>query len=244
MKYLYCLVRGEGECHGFPTGVDGMAIHPIRVEEMSALVSDVNPSGGSRSVENALAHHEVVSQALACFPAVLPCRFGTVVADERGVVALLTARYPRLEGYLDRFQGKVEAGIKAILDGGGLHAHEPWGGGAREGRTPAERYLFEKRARFRRAEALEAQAERLTHALQEATSPVVEAVKAERKPFGEGLIVTLCCLLERTNLAPFRQGYEQVRRGYPQVRFLYTGPWPPYSFADMDLTAAEHPRDQ
>lgn len=244
MKYIYCLVRGDGDCRGFPLGVDGMPIHSIRVGGISALVSDVTSGGAERTLENALAHHGVVSQALACFPAVLPCRFGTIVEDESRVAALLTARYPRLEGYLDRFQGKVEVGIKAIFEEGCLEAHEPRGGGAQEGRTPAERYLFEKRAQFRRAEALKAQAERLTHALQEATSPFVEAVKAERKPFGEGLIVMLYCLMEQARLPSFKQGYEQVRQGYPQVRFLYTGPWPPYSFADMDVTAAAHARDQ
>jgi hypothetical protein len=213
-----------------------MAIHPIRVGEISALVSDVTPGGGSRSVNNALAHHAVVSHALACFPAVLPCRFGTLVPDEAGVVVLLRERHPRIEQSLDTLQGRVEIGIKAMLAGPDLHAHQEPESGAQEGRTPGERYLFDKRVQYHAARRLTALAEPLTHALREVTSPFVQAIEVEQKPLERGLMLTLCCLVERSNLTPLKQGYERVRQAYPQVRFLYSGPWPPYTFAAIDLT--------
>lgn len=235
MKYLYCLVRGQGSCHGFPAGVDRMAIHCIRVGEIGTLVSDVDPTGAGRRVDNALAHHGVVNHALAVFPAVLPCRFGTVMRDEAEAVGWLIERYGRLASHLDQFQGRVEMGIKAILEGECLEGHEPPTGGAHERRTAGTRYLLEKRARFLEAKHLEAQAERLVHTLQDATSPFVEAVRTARQPFDRGLMLSVCCLLERTTLTRFKQGYEQWRLEYPQVRFLSTGPWPPYSFAEADL---------
>jgi len=235
MKYLYCLVRGQGSCHGFPAGVDRMAIHPIRLGEIGTLVSDVDPTGAGRRVDNALAHHRVVNHALAVFPAVLPCRFGTVMRDEAETVGLLIERYTRLASDLERFQGRVEMGIKAILEGEDREGHEPPKGCAWERRGAGTRYLREKRARFHEAQHLEAQAERLIHTLQEATSPLVEAVRSERKPFGRGLILSICCLLERTALTRFKQGYAEWRLEYPQARLLSTGPWPPYSFAAVDL---------
>jgi len=235
MKYVYCVVRGAGDCHGFPPGVEGMPIHSIRVGEIGALLSDAHPGGDRRGVENALAHHGVVSYALACFPAVLPCRFGTVMRDAVEVVGVLQERYPRLEDFLDRFQGKVEVGIKALLEEGGLEARAPAGGHLQEGGPAGARYMCEKSARLYTATRLVAEAERLVHTLHEATFPFVEALRSERKPCEQGVMLSVCCLLERTKLAPFRQRYEGWRRDYPQVCFLYTGPWPPYTFADMDV---------
>jgi len=236
MKYLYCLVRGEGECRGFPAGMRGMAIHPIGVAAITALVSDVMPGGANRTVENALAQHEVVSHALACFPAVLPCRFGTVVRDDAEVVRLLATRYPRLNACLDTVQGKVEVGIRALLEERDSEESGPVASCVRQGRTPGERYLLGKTSQYRESLALEEQATRLTRALQEATSPCVEAIKVERSSLRKGLLLTLCCLVDRGNLTPFKQGYALWGRRYPRVRLLLTGPWAPYSFVDVHLT--------
>jgi len=45
-----------------------------------------------------------------------------------------------------------------------------------------------------------------------------------------GLLLTAAYLVERNQVAAFRQAVEALSAAYPALRFLCTGPWPPYSF--------------
>lgn len=234
-KYLYCLVRGQGERDGFPTGVEGAAISSICVREVLACVSDVTNDLPPLSVANVLAHHAVVEHALSCFPAVLPCRFGTVAANHEKAVALLEARYSQLVESLDVLQGSVEISIKVLLPGNALPTDNSQKAQREVGATEGMRYLLQKRTQYHRAQYFEAQTEQLKQSLQAAASAFIGAIKAEHAPLEQGLMVTFHCLLKRTQLASFKQHYHHWQRGHPHMRFLYTGPWPPYTFAALDL---------
>jgi len=234
-QYLYCLVRGQGERDGFPTGVEGAVISSIRVREVVACVSDVTNDLHRLSVADVLAHHAVVDHALSCFPAVLPCRFGTVAASHAEAVALLEARYSRLVESLDVLQGSVEISIKVLLPGNALPTDNSREARSEVGATQGMRYLLRRRTQYRRVQCFEAQTEQLKQALQAATSPFIEAIRVERTPLAKGSMATFHCLLKRTQLESFKQHYHRWQRGYPHMRFLYTGPWPPYTFAALDL---------
>ncbi len=196
---------------------------------MGAVVSEGNPARVSKGMENVLTHQEVVNWALELSRSVIPCRFGVWVTDEAGVITLLDKNTSRLETHFARLEGKVEVEIKAILSGQPCKRKMPAGK-----LTVGERYLLAKK-KHHGMESLSEQGQRLYHELNKMTSPFWTAIKAEETSFRQKLILRLFYLIEKEKVGFFKSAYERTCQKIPQCKFLYTGPWPPYSFADMTL---------
>jgi Gas vesicle synthesis protein GvpL/GvpF len=62
---------------------------------------------------DALLDHDRVVHSLMDHGAVVPMRFGTVVADEGEIRSLLLKRRRELRGLLERVRGRVEFGVRA-----------------------------------------------------------------------------------------------------------------------------------
>jgi hypothetical protein len=250
MHYVYCFVKGVEKASVFPRGLGGRKVRVVSSAGIGAVVSEGNPDTVVGNVENVLVHQEVVGRALELCRSVIPCRFGVWVTDEAGVIALLRKNASPLETHLTKLAGKVEVGIKAILNGRqdepvlvGAHGRAP----LHEGLTAGERYLLEKRERYHGAESLSGQARRLSQELNKATSPFWTAVQTESKQVRQGVKLSLFYLIERDKLGSFKNAYGQFceqfckqfcERFYqeaPHCKLLYTGPWPPYSFAEVIL---------
>jgi hypothetical protein len=219
--------------------VGATEIFPLHVEEIFALVSDVYGDVYPSQVDDVLAHHVVVGHALLAYTTVLPCRFGTLAATELEAVALLRARYSLLESHLRFLEDTVEMCIRALIPGTpqapDLWCHEPqW-----QSFTQGTRYLAQKRLQHQRFQALQAQANTLIQSFQAVTFPFLSAIKTEQHSLETGLLTTLHCLVQQPYSELFKQRYEHWRHGHRHVQFLYTGPWPPYTFAAFDLRDPE-----
>lgn len=234
MHYVYCFVKDIKGVSVFPRGLGGRKVRLVSFAGIGAVVSEGSPDGVVGNAENVLVHQEVVGRALELSRSVIPCRFGVWVADEAGVIALLRKNYPRLETYLARLEDKVEVGVKAILNG--RQSADGRQRSADGGRlTAGERYLLEKRERYHGAEGLSEQARRLAEEFNKATSPFWAAVRTEKKQGRQEIKLSLCYLIERDQLSSFKDAYERFCQEAPHCKLLYTGPWPPYSFADVTL---------
>jgi hypothetical protein len=177
----------------------------------------------------------VVNYALAYFPTVLPCRFGTTTSNQAEAIALLEGRYPQLMESLDFLQGKVEIGLKVLLPATTLRRDHDSDERKRGQPEEGVRYLLQRRAQHHRVQELEAQTEHLMQSLHAAACPFIEAIKVERSAQENGLTLMLNCLLKRSQLEPFKQCYDQWRDRYAELHMLYSGPWPPYTFAAADF---------
>ena len=51
----------------------------------------------------------------------------------------------------------------------------------------------------------------------------------------EKLFLSAAHLVPRANLKQYREQTAQVREESPDLHFLFSGPWPPYSFANIEL---------
>ncbi|HEV8717976.1 MAG TPA: GvpL/GvpF family gas vesicle protein [Candidatus Binatia bacterium] len=230
MYYVYCFVQGAKERTLFPRGLNGQRVSVVSAAGIGAVVSEGIPATVSPEVENVLVHQEVVSRALELSRSIIPCRFGVWVADETGVMTLLSKNASRLEAHFARLEGKIEIEIKALLSGQQGKRKVP-----AKGLTVGEKYLLAKREKYYGTESLSAQGQGLCQKLNESTAPFWTAVKAEEISFRQKLIMRLVYLVERENLDCFTSAYERACQHAPQGKFLYTGPWPPYSFADISL---------
>jgi hypothetical protein len=156
----------------------------------------------------ALWHHEQVAADLMADRAVLPLRFGSVLAGERELRALLRDREREFETALDFVRGRVEVSVRARLD------------------APAEthadsgtQYVAAKLARRRGAERLAGE------------------LRAELAPFAHGATfrtaddeLAASYLVDRSRLDEFMVRARELDARRPEVGLAASGPWPPYSF--------------
>ncbi len=231
MYYIYCFVKGAKNEALFPRGLSRKRVRLVSSAGIGAVVSEGKPATISRGVENVLIHQEVVSRALELSRSMIPCRFGVWVADEVGIMTLLSKNASRLEAHFARLEGKVEVEIKAIL--GGQPGKRKM---AAAGLTVGERYLLTKKEKYHGAGSLSEQGQRLCQEFNKSTSPFWTAVKAEETPFRQKLILRLFYLVEREQVGLFKSAYEESSQKILPCKLLYSGPWPPYSFADVTLS--------
>ncbi|MBI5956606.1 MAG: GvpL/GvpF family gas vesicle protein [Chloroflexi bacterium] len=213
---------------------DHSPLFGVSYQDIAAVVSTLT-SAKVQPTEANLWLHETVVEALMVDRAVLPVRFGTVLANEAAVQAVLTAHHADFVANLKRVRGRVELGLRVLWE-----IEEQGSGGAGEqGGTPAPSHLrregsgrsyllarlAEERqvwARRRRAEALAAEIHApLARLAAEDTRQVLITPR---------LLLTAAYLVDRDQVATFRQEVEALSAAYPALRFLCTGPWPPYSF--------------
>jgi len=50
-------------------------------------------------------------------------------------------------------------------------------------------------------------------------------------------LLSLYYMVDKSKLLSFKLAYRKFKRENPGLRLLYTGPWAPYNFADIDLEA-------
>ena len=113
--YLYCIIRSSENVSFGNIGIGGRddEVKTLRYNDIHAVVSLVPLVKYETSRENMMAHELVIERVMRDY-AVLPLRFATVMNDESDVKQLLKVKYDRLVEELEKMEGKVELGIKAI----------------------------------------------------------------------------------------------------------------------------------
>jgi hypothetical protein len=208
-QYLYAIVDRlpDGWCPPVVTiGAAPATIHRFR--DLFVIVSPVEraPAPGQRGLA---VHHEVVASAMDA-PAVLPVRFGTVLADGQ-LTPWLEARWDLVKASLDRFRGRLEMNVKLLrLDGG---RGVTWRG------RPADRATAA------------AEAARL-RTLGDRLVEQADVGDWCYRPAGHdgNAAASVAFLLARTDVDVFLTRIAPIASHAEGVAVVPTGPWPPYSF--------------
>ncbi len=192
-------------------GLGGQPLHSVDAQGLAAIVGPA-PGGGTEPDEGALWKYEEVQERLMAHHVILPARFGTVLADETAVRALLRDRELELRRALDRVCGSVEFGITTAW-------HDP-----DEPREPASgtAYLLSRLTRDRRA----CEVARLLHPLS-----ALSRSSRQRVLPRPSLPVTASYLVESHRSDEFIEMVAYLDGQLGDVDVVCTGPWPPYSFA-------------
>lgn len=230
MQYLYCFVRGVENGAPLPYGFGGKQVRLLSAADISALVSENSPLAAPREIASVLVHQQVVYQALELSRSIIPCRFGIWVADEASILSLLQKNASLLNNYLTQLEGKLEVEIQAIFET--QQAKERT---TRAGLTAGEQYLLTKKERYDGKPGLSVQGQKLARELKKATSPFWVMAKTEEQAIQQKRLLRLFCLVEKKQLSSFRRAYTNLNRTALKCKLLYSGPWPPYSFAEVHL---------
>jgi hypothetical protein len=187
-------------------------------------------------------HDRVVTSALSAGP-VIPCRFCTILRDHGDVRRLLEKNYDQIAATLAALDGKEEWGVK-------IRRGPPPADGANrtaQRRDPGsgKAYLSGKQRHTRECdEAVRAQQELSKACHQEIATAACEAVALPLRAHAADsqdakLLFNGSYLLE--DRRSFHAAVAAAAERYRPLGLLLetTGPWPPYNFVRLDLSADE-----
>ncbi|NVJ00999.1 GvpL/GvpF family gas vesicle protein [Myxococcus sp. AM009] len=230
-RYLYGILRADAPPDVGRIGVGAVPSQVYAVSE-AGLAAMVSVAPG-RVVDPTRAHllgHQRVTEALLHGHTVLPVAFGTVMASEAQVRAVLRTAHDALSDVLDALEGKVELGLKVLWHREHL-AQRLVLEDARLHRRDAEPEAEHER---RLEAAVEDRAGRDMRALLDGLRPRAAATR-EHPPVGERMLLNTAFLVERARLESFEAKVRSLAARSDTYTFRFTGPWAPYSFVDVRL---------
>jgi hypothetical protein len=226
--YAYCLTEGLDSLPASTNGINGAAIRLIRLGDFSSLVSDFSGDAVPVNRDNALAHAAVVRSVLDRTTP-LPFRFGTLVTEQQ-LESYVVTRRDALQANLELVRGCVEMSVKIIWD----RAWTEESSDNDDELKPGTAFLVEKRRALRGSEARTAEATRIAGWLKERLGESIRETRINTDSTDK-LLVAAAYLVEWKRVEQYRARLEQARLERPELHFLASGPWPPYSFANINL---------
>jgi hypothetical protein len=242
--YLYALIR-PADAEVDVLGLDGAAVRTVAVGDIAAVVSTVPSDAFDPAtvqermtdlswLESVARVHDGVVSAAADAATAIPLRLGTTSEDDQKVVELLTDLNAAAHRSFDRLERHVEYGVQ-VFAVPAKHA-----GGPSDRSEAGAAFL-----RRRRAELQQEQARRAGEAAQVDTvfstlSTLTSAsrrnpVRAPAAGDPGTMLLNATFLVDSATAADFRSAVDKIAESFGRDRVVVTGPWAPYSFAELDL---------
>lgn len=230
--YLYCLIDDGASVEsvifsGPNAGISGTPVTLFCPGDFALLVSDFAGASVPVTRDNVLKHAAVVGSLLP-FTTPLPFRFGTL-ATEAELESYLAARSKALQAKFEAVRGCVEMNIKIIWDREWTEETT-----SHEQLKPGTAFLAEKRREILGSELRGAETKRIASWLEERLGDSIKETRINTD-FTDKLLLTVAHLVERSRVEQYRSAVKNARLERPELHFLASGPWPPYSFANIDL---------
>jgi hypothetical protein len=217
--HAYCVVPEGRRPAAAQSGVGGAPVRAIAADRIGLWVSDLDrrPVADTATIR---AHNDVIEAAMDRAVTPVPARFGQWFEDDSAAVERLRGDEARWVEHLDRFAGRAEWGVRAVT------VDEPEAVREMHGPTPGTAYMERLASREAAAAAQREQAAELAGRIAERAAGTIVETHHE---VSRGAI-SIAHLLAWNDAPAYHSALEIVRNEYPHFRFLFTGPWPPYTF--------------
>ncbi len=205
------------------TGQQGEPLRFVPCGQVYAAVGEVCEA--RRIDESSLRGHEQTVRALAArVDSILPARFGSVAPDEEALAKLLQSREEELLRALALVAGREQMTLRVYGE------VPPTGFGPPDDPSlgPGARYLATKQ-RQGNDELMAAMAP-----VRQSLQSLVRAERMERRDTPP-LLANCYHLIERGESARYSAALTSGAENLPSLRFVASGPWPPYAFGPADL---------
>lgn len=221
--YGYCVVPAG---HGALTirGIDDAAVSVRPVDDLAVLVSEVpRPEPTTSHVQQ---HNAVIEAVVTEELTPVPLRFGQWAEDGAVFDRVVREKAAWYHERLTAFAGAMEFGLRV------LQPDRP--APARVVRLPAAttgiEYMNALRDRVAGERAEREVFENVGAGISEIMSGLVREERVEEARGAHG-VVTVLHLVPRQNFQTYRERVHELKLRFPELRFLVSGPWAPYSFA-------------
>ena len=226
--YAYCLVEDLDTLDASVRGIEGAAVRLLKIDDFGVLVSDGEPSSFPLTQESAIAHAKVVGSVLDK-TTLLPFRFGTVISEQQ-LRHYVTTYKPALEKSFAHVRGCVEMDLKIIWQI--AKTEQP---PEKEEQGPGTAFLEKKRRELLRDERQVALKAELSNLLCEDLGSLTRDEHIELRPSKTGVLAAVFHLVETADVQKYQEKVQEIRNNRPDLKIRLSGPWPPYSFANIEL---------
>ncbi|HWF89453.1 MAG TPA: GvpL/GvpF family gas vesicle protein [Pyrinomonadaceae bacterium] len=225
--YAYCLAEDLNSLNDATSGISGAPVRLLKIDNLAVLISDVDVVPVTR--EHALTHAAVVRSILDQTTP-LPFRFGTLVTEQQ-LRNYISTHKPALENKLAHVRGCVEMSVKIIWELPNGKQTDAVNG---ERQGAGTTFLVEKRREILGDEQRSKQAAEISDWLRAEVTGLTRDEQITLRP-SERLLLSAAHLIERVSIGQYRVQLAKARKNRPDLHFLVSGPWPPYSFANIEL---------
>jgi len=225
--YAYCLVEDPDAFDASTRGISGATVRLLQIDELAVLVTDFNADTIAVTRENALDHAAVVRSVLDRTTP-LPFRFGTLVTEQQ-LRSYISARKAALQTRFAHVRGCVEMSVKIIRELSDQIKTQ-----VRDEITTGTSFLEERRREILGSEQKTAEAREIETWLHEQVDGLIRDEQVTIRP-SEKLVLAAAHLVERDKIGQYKEKTAAARKNRPELHFLFSGPWPPYSFANIEL---------
>lgn len=225
--YVYCVTEGIDSVPENLQGIGGAEVRLFQTENLSLLVSDFSGDLVPVYRENALVHATVVRSVLDQTTP-LPFRFGALVSEEQ-LRKYVTSQRETLAANLALVRGCVEMNVKIISN---LEKQQPDNQDLQD--KPGTAFLEEKRRELIGNRARAEEAKSMAGWLERQLGDAVRQTRIKTNVTDQ-LIVAAAHLVERPAVQQYRNKVQALFAERSELKFLMSGPWPPYSFANIEL---------
>ena len=240
-KYVYCIIQTDDALRFGPIGIGSQPtdVHTVNYRDIAAVVSDTPLEVYDPTRENVLAHERVNEAVMRQFT-VIPMSFNTVFKTREDIVELLRSAYDAFHDVLVKMQDKLEFGLKVLWEPElviqeiereneslRLLRQEI---SSRKGSTYFARMQYGRLVDSLLQDRSEQMATEIVSALAD-----VSVASRVNKPIGDKMILNAAFLVARDREADFDAQVKEIDARYENLKFKYTGPWPPYNFVNIRL---------
>jgi hypothetical protein len=219
----------------FKRQIKGHKIVMVIFNELALVVESIDKGKREDSLENILLHEQIV-EVVSRIYSLLPIQFGMILKDKKEAEEILIRNYNLLLKEITQLEGQIELGVKIFWDQTKLEDYEPImpEKGVVLTDNKALDYMFKLKNKYKSNDKTNT-AYHLTEELNKrfleiATKGLYRTLRTAE------LLFDGTYLLSRNDISLFSKTVEKVEADFSGLSILATGPWPPYSFCNLDLS--------
>lgn len=232
--YTYAIIDSNGEISDTITGLEGARLYSISYRDIGIVVSEPSEQIQDITKEHILKHEEVVEKMMEDFT-VLPVKFPTLFKRKEDILLMAKEYYTDFKENLHRLHNKVEFGIKVIWPADIIRKRiidayaKDNANVIMSGNSPGKSFVKGKFEEYRVDKEFEEEAKRCVAAVDDVFSRFAIEKKLEKLK-SENLLLNAYYLLEKEKQSDFKKEFERARVTEGDLKYLLSGPWPPYNF--------------
>ncbi len=244
-KMIYAILRNKNKPDNLQqilsgiTGIDKTALELISFGQISAVCGNFIKSDFTASQSRAIAFAGVIDE-LAKHCTLLPMRFGSFMKTSEDVSKMLEKNHDGFLQNLEKVENKFEFGLKVFGDSTKIQEHL-------KATNPIEEKVVDENeaSKFKSYVNKKLRAHRIEERLLSFVDTIVaeitlylkqmEATSRIQKMASESILVDGVFLIKKNQQQQLVEAIGDLQKQYPEIKFVLTGPWPPYSFVEVKL---------
>ncbi|MFZ4547880.1 MAG: GvpL/GvpF family gas vesicle protein, partial [Bacteroidales bacterium] len=224
-------------------GIADVGLSAVRQDGIAAVIGENNKSDLISDKANAIQFAGIIEK-LAQNVTLLPMRYGSFMESSDAVALMLERNCEEIGQNLRKVEGKYEFGLKVFCGSEKLKANIVQKN--ETGTESLQNAVNEvKNSVFREYINAKLKAHRLEELVISYVDSVITAINAQlamlqaehkfKKMASASILIDSIFLLEKGKKIELVEAIKTLQNHYPDLDFVLTGPWPPYSFVETTI---------